>query len=96
MSRHSKFTFSLYVAGNSPNSVLAINNLAAFCRDHLSDRYEITIIDVFRDPKRALEEGIFLTPTLIALTPSPVRRIVGTLSQLQTVLRTLDLIDQAT
>lgn len=95
MSRRPRFTFTLFVAGNSPNSVLAINNLAALCREHLADRYDITIVDVFREPKRALEEGIFLTPTLVALTPPPVRRIIGTLSQLQTVLRTLGLIDKA-
>lgn len=94
MSRHYQFTFWLYVAGNSPNSVLAINNLAAFCRDNLEDRFELKIIDVFLEPERALKEGIFLTPTLVVLTPPPVRKIVGTLSQLQTVLRILGLNDK--
>lgn len=93
MSRHPHFTFRLFVAGDAPNSLQAIANLAAFCRDHLADRYEIEIVDVFREPKRALAEGIFLTPTLVALTPPPVRRIVGTLSQTQTVLLTLGLLD---
>lgn len=95
MSRPLQFTFRLFVAGDAPNSVRAVANLAAFCRDHLADRYEIEIIDVFREPKRALAEGIFMTPTLVALTPPPVRRIVGTLSQMQTVLLTLGLLDSA-
>ena len=94
MSRHYQFTFWLYVAGNSPNSVLAINNLAAFCRDTLKDHFELKIIDIFLEPERALKEGIFLTPTLVVLTPPPVRKIVGTLSQLQTVLRILGLNDK--
>lgn len=93
MSRHPKFTFRLFVAGDAPNSVRAIANLAAFCREQLADRYAIEIVDVFREPKRALAEGIFMTPTLVALTPPPVRRIVGTLSQTQTVLLTLGLLD---
>lgn len=93
MSRPPQFTFRLFVAGDAPNSVRAIANLAAFCRDHLADRYEIEIVDVFREPKRALAEGIFMTPALVALTPPPVRRIVGTLSQTQTVLLTLGLQD---
>ena len=80
------------MAGNSPDSVLAINNLAAFCRDKLSDRYEIKIIDVFLEPGHALKEGIFLTPTLFVLTPPPVRKIVGTLGQLQTMLSILGLL----
>lgn len=93
MSQHPQFTFRLFVAGDAPNSLRAIANLAAFCRDHLADRYQIEIVDVFREPKRALAEGIFMTPTLVALTPPPVRRIVGTLSQTQTVLLTLGLLD---
>lgn len=84
-----QFKFHLFIAGDAPNSLQAVANLAAFCRDHLAKRYEIEIVDVFREPKRALAEGIFMTPTLVALTPPPVRRIVGTLSQTQTVLLTL-------
>lgn len=87
------FEFQLYVAGDAPNSARAIANLAAFCRAHLPDRYEIGIVDVFREPKRALKEGIFMTPTLVVLTPPPVRRIVGTLSHTQTVLLALGLTD---
>lgn len=95
MSRRAVFRFRLYVAGEAPNSTQAIANLAAFCRKHLSDRYEIEIIDVFREPKRALAESIFMTPTLVVRTPPPVRKIVGTLSQTQTVLLALGLADIA-
>jgi circadian clock protein KaiB len=92
MSRRALFKFQLYVAGDAPNSTQAIANLAAFCRTHLLDRYEIEIVDVFREPKRALAKGIFMTPTLVALTPPPIRKIVGTLSHTQTVLLALGLI----
>ncbi|MCK9202501.1 MAG: circadian clock KaiB family protein [Gallionella sp.] len=95
MSRRALFKFRLYVAGDAPNSTQAIANLAAFCRAHLPDRYEVEIVDVFREPKRALAEGIFMTPTLVVLTPPPVRRIVGTLSHTQTVLQALGLLDIA-
>lgn len=95
MSRRTRFRFRLFVAGDAPNSVQAIANLAAFCREHLADRFEIEIVDVFREPKRALAERIFMTPTLVALTPPPVRRIVGTLSHTHTVLRALGLLDRA-
>jgi len=95
MSRRALFKFRLYVAGDAPNSAQAIANLAAFCRAHLPDRYEIEVVDVFREPKRALAEGIFMTPTLVVLTPPPVRRIVGTLSHTQTVLQALGLLDIA-
>lgn len=85
------FKFLLYVAGDALNSTQALANLAALCKTHLPDRHEIEVVDVFKDPKRALADGIFMTPTLIKLAPSPVRRIVGTLSQTQTVLLALGL-----
>ena len=89
------FRFRLFVADEAPNSTQAIANLAAICRAHLTDRHEIEIIDVFREPKRALAESIFMTPTLVVRTPLPVRRIVGTLSQTQTVLLALGLAEIA-
>ena len=86
-----KFKFRIYVADNTQNSEQAIVNLNAFCRDHLPDRYEIEVVDVFREPKRALADGIFLTPTLVKVSPSPVRKIVGTLSQVEPMLHALGL-----
>lgn len=91
MSPRSKFRFQLFVAGDAGNSARAVVNLTAFCQKYLPERHAIEIVDVLREPKRALAESIFLTPTLVALTPPPVRRIVGTLSQTQTLLLTLGL-----
>jgi circadian clock protein KaiB len=91
MSRRVKFKFRLYVAGDALNSAQAIANLAALCKAHLADRYEIETVDVFQEPKRALADGILMTPTLIKLGPSPVRRIVGTLSQTEPLLQALGL-----
>ena len=83
--------FRLYVAGDAQNSAQAIANLTAICRTHLTDQHEIELVDVFLEPKRALADGILMTPTLIKLTPAPVRRIVGTLSQRAPVLQALGL-----
>jgi circadian clock protein KaiB len=91
MSRRARFKFRLYVAGDAQNSAQAVANLTALCRAHLPDRHEIEVVDVFREPKRALADEIFMTPTLVKLAPSPIRRIVGTLSQTQPVLKALGL-----
>ena len=95
MSRRTRFRFRLYVADDAANSVQAIANLSAFCREHLPDRHEIEVVDVFREPKRALAESIFMTPTVVVLTPPPVRRIVGTLSHTRTLLLALGLVAAA-
>lgn len=91
MKHATKFKFRIYVADNTQNSEQAIVNLNAFCRDHLPGPYEIEVVDVFQEPKRALADGIFLTPTLVKLAPSPMRKIVGTLSQVEPVLQALGL-----
>jgi circadian clock protein KaiB len=85
------FSFRLYVAADALNSVQAIANLTRFCREHLEDRHAIEIVDVFREPRRALADGVLMTPTLIKLSPAPVKRIVGTLSQAATVAQALGL-----
>jgi circadian clock protein KaiB len=87
-----KFKFRLYVAGDAQNSAQAVANLTALCRAYLADRHAIEVVNVFREPKRALADGILMTPTLVKLAPVPApRRIVGTLSQTQPVLQALGL-----
>lgn len=91
MNSASAFRFRLYVAGDAVNSAQALANLQALCRAHLPDRHAIEVVDVFRHPRRALADGIFMTPMLLKLAPGPARRIVGTLGDAATVLRALDL-----
>jgi circadian clock protein KaiB len=91
MSRPTMFKFRLYVAGDTLNSMQALANLTALCREYLPNRHHIEVVDLLREPKRALADGVLMTPTLVILAPSPARKIVGTLNQTQTVLRTLGL-----
>jgi circadian clock protein KaiB len=91
MIRQPRFKFRLYVAGTTQNSTRASANLTAFCSAHLPHRHEIEIVDVLQQPKRAMADSIFMTPTLIKLAPTPDRRMVGTLSQTQLLLETLGL-----
>ena len=86
-----KIHLHLYVAGQSPNSTRAIANLKAICQDHLEEgSYQITVIDILKDPLRALDDRILVTPTLIRLA-APSRRIIGDLSDHDQVLHTLNL-----
>jgi circadian clock protein KaiB len=91
MSRAAIFKFRLYVAGDAQNSTLAVSNLSALCRTYLPGRHEIEVVDVFLQPKRALADGILMTPTLVKLSPSPLRKVIGTLSHQEPVLQALGL-----
>jgi circadian clock protein KaiB len=89
MSRPAPVRFRLYVAGDGLNSTQALANLTALCREYLAGRYDIEVVDVFLEPKRALADEIFMTPTLVKLVPAPSRKIVGTLSHSAPVLQAL-------
>jgi circadian clock protein KaiB len=91
MKKPPHFKFRLYVAGTGPNSAQALVNLNALCRNYLPERHEIEIVDVLVDPKRALADGVMLTPQLVKLSPAPILNIVGNLSQTQPVLLALGL-----
>jgi circadian clock protein KaiB len=85
------FSFRLYVAGETLNSGQSVANLRAICNKYLPGRHKIQLVDVFKEPDLALEDRIFMTPTLVKLAPGAVERIVGTLSQTNLVLRVLGL-----
>jgi circadian clock protein KaiB len=79
----------LYIANNAPNSVRAIANLEAICKQHLKDRFKLEIIDVLETPLRALADGILVTPSLTKVSPSPAAKVVGNLSDKNSVLHAL-------
>jgi circadian clock protein KaiB len=75
----------LYIAGNGPNSMQAIANANAICRDHYPAAL-MEVIDVLEKPALALADGVIVTPTLIRLSPPPARKIIGNLSETTQVL----------
>lgn len=79
----------LYVANSAPNSLLAIANLSVICQEFLKDNFKLEIVDVLKEPLRALADGILVTPSLAKLSPSPAANIVGNLSDKSGVMRAL-------
>ena len=81
----------LYIAGRAPNSVKAIANLEAICRQHLKDGFKLEIVDVCEHPQRALDDGVLVTPSLAKLSPTPGGNVNGNLSDSGRVLAALGL-----
>lgn len=81
----------LYVAGGAPNSVQAIANLEAICREHLKHGHRLVVVDVLEDPQRAIAEGVLVTPSLAKVSPLPAAKVVGNLSDKAKVLNALGL-----
>jgi circadian clock protein KaiB len=79
----------LYIAGNAPNSVRAIANLKTICDEHFASKWALEIVDLLTHPQRALADGVIVTPTLVKLSPLPVQRVIGTLSDTDQVVTAL-------
>lgn len=85
------YSLRLYVAGQTPKSVLALKNLKQICEAHLSGRYEVEIIDLLENPQLARGDQILAVPTLVRRLPEPIKKIIGDLSNTERVLVGLDL-----
>lgn len=90
-SRQAKYVLRLYVSGSTLKSALAVENIKRICEQHLKNRYDLEVIDIYQQPNLAREEQIVAVPTLIKRLPPPLRRLIGDLSNLETVLVGLDL-----
>ena len=81
----------LYVAGQSPKSLVALANLKKLCEQYLSGHYEIETIDLVQHPTLARDDDILAIPTLVRRLPPPIRKIIGDLSNTGRVLVSLHL-----
>jgi circadian clock protein KaiB len=77
---------SLYVAGQSARSMRALANLKNLCEQHLAGRYEIEVIDMVANPSLARGDDVLAVPTLVRRQPLPMRRVIGDLSDAESVL----------
>ena len=80
----------LYIAGQTPKSITALTNLKKICQEHLANEYSIEIIDLVRNPELARADQIFAIPTLVRNLPTPIKKIIGDLSNTEKVLLGLD------
>ena len=85
------FLLQLFVTGASPNSVRAIENVKKICESYLAGRYELEIIDVYQQPLIAQNEQVIALPMLVKNAPKPFKRLIGDMSDLNKVIRSLDL-----
>ena len=81
----------LYVAGQTPKSLVAFANLKRLCEERLQGRYALEVIDLLKTPQLAADDQILAIPTLVRKLPVPIRKIIGDLSNTERVLVGLDL-----
>src|SRR5271157_2413554 len=90
-STNKKYALRLYVVGMTPRSTEAIVNIKKICEEHLKDRYELEVIDIYRQPVLAKGEQIIAAPTLVKKLPLPLRKFIGSMADVDRILVGLDL-----
>jgi circadian clock protein KaiB len=85
------YVLRLYIAGMTPRSTTAIQNIRKICEEHLHDRYNLEVIDIYQQPFLAEGEQILAAPTLIKKLPLPLHRFIGDMSNTERVLVGMDL-----
>lgn len=88
----SEWILKLYVAGLTPRSAKAIENLKKICEENVPGRYTIEIIDLIKNPRLAAGDQILAVPTLVRQLPAPARKIIGDLSDKEKVLVGLNMV----
>jgi circadian clock protein KaiB len=86
-----KWMLKLYVAGVTPRSILAFNNLKKICEVQLEGKYQIELIDLLKNPKLSRDDQILAVPTLVRVLPKPIKKLIGDLSDSEKVLVGLDI-----
>jgi circadian clock protein KaiB len=89
--QNGRYLLRLYVTGMTPRSTEAFAAIKALCEQHLQGRYDLEVIDIYQHPQLAKDEQIIAVPTLVKKLPSPLRRLIGDLSNEKRVLLGLDL-----
>jgi circadian clock protein KaiB len=87
-----RYKLQLFISGSTARSQRAIGNMLRICEQHLQGRYDYEVIDVYQNPEATRELQVIATPTLVKLSPPPLRRIVGDLSDEERVLSGLNLV----
>ncbi|MCF8105635.1 MAG: hypothetical protein K9K64_09140 [Desulfohalobiaceae bacterium] len=86
------YVLQLFIAGMTPRSLKAMQELKEFCEKHLAGRYEIEIIDIYKNPEKTREENLVAVPALIKQLPQPLVKFIGDLSREEVLLKGMGLV----
>ena len=91
-SKDQHYVLQLFVAGTTPNSLRAIQNVRLICAEQLPGRHELEVIDIYQHAGQLAAGQVVVAPTLVRQNPLPVRRLVGDLTSRNRVLEGLEIV----
>jgi circadian clock protein KaiB len=81
-----KIILRLYITGMSENSIRAVQNITRLCEQYLTGRFDLEIIDIYKNPSVAEEHKIVFCPSLVRQLPLPKKTFIGDLSDTKKVI----------
>jgi circadian clock protein KaiB len=88
---NSIWDFKLYVAGHTTRSIRAFENLTQVCEEYLKNQYKIEVIDLLKNPHLAKQDQIIALPTLVRKLPTPIKKVIGDLSNQEKIVVWLEI-----
>jgi len=95
-SKDQHYVLQLFVAGTTPNSLRAIQNVRLICEEQLPGRHELEVIDIYQHTGQLAAGQVVVAPTLVRQNPLPVRKLVGDLTSRNRILEGLEIISFST
>ena len=89
------YRFRLYVVGGHVGSARAEPDLRQALDGCIAGEYALEVIDLRARPDLAEADKVIAAPTVIRLSPAPVRRAIGSLSDPRAVCTALELPSKA-
>ena len=84
--RGSTYVLRLFISGDNADADKTLSNIHQLLERGLDSPYTLKVIDIDNNPQQAARDGILVTPTLVRVSPLPVRRIVGQLEDIDRIL----------
>jgi circadian clock protein KaiB len=86
-----RYVLKLYITGMTPRSQEALRNIKKIIKENPDNNFDLEVVDIYQQPTLAKGDQIIAVPTLIKKLPTPLRRLIGDLSQEDRIILGLDL-----
>jgi circadian clock protein KaiB len=79
----------LYLVRWTPSSISALQTIKLLEAEYFPAGSIVEVIDLLENPEAGVRDNVLAVPTVVRVRPAPVRRIVGSLSDIPKTLKIL-------
>lgn len=79
----------VYVAGLSPETMKAIDELKELLDEKFQDQYSLEILDLLESLSQAQRDNVIVTPTILRISPLPEKRVIGDIRARESIIEYL-------